>query len=388
MNVGERPVWDHAAVWCRQVAVMMLKEFPQLVRDRAVFAYIVYIFTLDIIIAAAGASMELNNAKVIINDADQSRVSRELVYRFRAPYFDVVDTSIHPDKALHWLDRGKATLLLDIPPGFGETLQRGDEAATVQLQVDTSVANVGYLAASYGARIALQLGSEWAEQRLVNTGSVPRIDNQRRIRFNPDINETWFSSISELLAVITVACIFLPAIAMVREKERGTVEQLLVSPLSPFQVMFSKVLAMMVVMLIGTAISLFGIMQPLFDIPMRGSLGLLFALTALYAFTTAGIGMLAATFASNSGQLGMLLMLIVFPTIMLSGLWVQLESMPAWLRHAIELTPLRYFVDMAYGILLRGAGLEILWDSVLKMTAIGLMLFGFALWRFRRQFRS
>lgn len=360
------------------------KEFPQLVRDRAVFLYIVYIFTFDIVIAAAGASMELSRAKVVVNDRDRSSVSRELIYRLREPYFEVVDTAMPLSRAGLWLDRGEATIYLDIPPTFSEELLRAERPATLQMLVDTSVANVGYLAASYAGRIAGGIGSEWAAAR--TAGPLPRIENQRRIRFNPDIDEEWFSSISELLAMITVACIFLPAVAMVREKERGTVEQLLVSPLTPFQVMFSKVLAMMIVMLAGTAISLFGVMQWLFHVPMRGSLALLFALTALYAFATAGVGMLAATFARTSGQLGMLLLLIVFPTIMLSGLWVQRESMPEWLGRLIDLTPLRYFVDVFYGILLRGVGLEVLWQPVVKMTAIGLALFALALWRFRRQF--
>lgn len=387
MMAGSQTVSDRVGVWLRQVAVMTIKEFPQLVRDRAVFAYILFIFTLNILIAA-GQSVELNNAKIIVNDADQSMVSRELTYRFRSPYFSVADTNLHPDTALRWLDRGNATLLIDIPPDFSETLYLGEEAATVQMQVDTSIANVGFLAASYGSRIIAGLNGEFAAQRLSSVGSLPQINNQRRIRFNSDINEAWFSTISELLAVITVACIFLPSVAMVREKERGTVEQLLVSPLSPFQVMFSKVLAMIIVMLLGTTFTMFVIMQPLFDVPARGSLGLFFVLTALYAFATAGIGMLAATFARNTGQLAMLLVLIIFPAIMLSGLWVQLESMPPWLRFAIDLTPLRYFVDIAYGILLRGVGLETLWDSVLKMFAIGAVLFGIALWRFRRQFRG
>jgi len=382
---AEQSVREGMARWLRQVGVMTVKEFPQLVRDRPVFAYIVFIFTLDIIIAA-GQSVELNNAKVIVNDADQSMISRELTYRFRAPYFDVADANLHPDTALRWLDRGDATLLIDIPPDFSEILYQGDEVATVQIQVDTSIANVGFLAASYASRITAELGAEFAVQRLGGVSSLPRINNQRRVRFNADINEAWFSSISELLAVITVASIFLPAVAMVREKERGTVEQLLVSPLSPFQVMFAKVLAMMIVMLIGTTFSLFVIMQPLFDVPSRGSLGLFFALTGLYAFASAGIGMLAATFARNTAQLGMLLMLIVFPIIMLSGLWVQLESMPAWLRQIMNLTPLRYFIDIAYGILLRGVDLPIILDSVLKMTVIGVVLFSVALWRFRRQF--
>jgi ABC-2 type transport system permease protein len=378
-SVRRNPIW----VWVRQVAVLTMKEFPQLVRDRPVFAYILFIFTLDIIVAA-GQSVELNNAKVIVNDADRSTFSRELTYRFREPYFHVMETNLHPDVALEWLDRGVATLLVDIPPDFGETLYRADEVASVQMQIDTSIANVGFLAANYGSQIVAGLGQEIAAARLATAGPLPSINTQRRIRFNPDINESWFSTISELLAVITVACIFLPSVAMVREKERGTVEQLLVSPLSPFQVMFSKVLAMMIVMLIGS--SLFVIMQPLYDLPSRGSLGLFFALTGLYAFATAGIGLLAATFARNTGQLAMLLMLIVFPIILLSGLWVQLEAMPAWLRQIMDLTPLRYFIDIAYGILLRGVGLEVIWDSVAKMTVIGIALFGIALWRFRRQF--
>ena len=191
--------------------------------------------------------------------------------------------------------------------------------------------------------------------------------------------------ISELLVVITVACIFLPSVAMVREKERGTVEQLLVSPLSPLQVMLAKVAAMVAVMLVGTSISFFVIMQP-FDVPSRGSLMLFFALTALYAFSTSGIGMLAATFARNTAQLGMLLVLILSPIIMLSGPWVQLESMPTWLRTVMDLTPLRYFIDIAYGILLRGVDLGTILDSGPKMTAIGVVLFSAALWRFRSQF--
>lgn len=384
MNGGENTIRDCLGVWLRQVSVMTIKEFPQLVRDRAVFAYIIYIFTLDLLIVA-GQSLELNNAKIIINDADQSTVSRELTYRFRAPYFDVAETNLHPETALQWLDRGSATLFVDIPPDFSETLYRGDGVAAVQMQVDTSIANVGYLAASYGSRITAGLSAEFAAQRLASVGSVPRIDNQRRIRFNPDINEAWFSMISELLAVITIACVFLPSVAIVREKERGTVEQLLVSPLSPFQVMFAKMLAMIMVMLIGTSVGFFVIMQP-FDVPSRGSLGLFFALTALYAFSTAGIGMLAATFARNTAQLSMLLVLILFPIIMLSGLWVQLESMPTWLRRIMDLTPLRYFIDIAYGILLRGVDFAIIWDSVLKMAVIGVALFSIALWRFRRQF--
>ena len=390
MNTRRSEIDAEIFLWIRQVIAMTAKEFPQLIRDRAIFIYFIYIFTLDIIIATEGITMELHNATVAVYDASQSAESRELIYRFQRPYFTLYESVEHPDFGLQLLDKGKATLFLDIPPRFAEILKEGEATASAQLLVDTSTANTGYLASSYATRITDQFSNEWKANRLSDFGSsaksLPSITNQRRIRFNPDIQEAWFGTISELLAMITVACMFLPAIALVREKERGTLEQLLVSPLTPFQVMFSKILAMVVVMLIGTSVSLFIIMQPLFDVPVQGSLILFFTLTALYAFTTAGLGLVAATFARNSAQLGMLLMLILPPIIMLSGIWVALESMPTWLLYIMNASPLRYFVEIAYGILLRGAGIETLWDSILKMSLLGSVLFAIGLWRFRRQF--
>jgi ABC-2 type transport system permease protein len=121
-------------------------------------------------------------------------------------------------------------------------------------------------------------------------------------------------------------------------------------------------------------------------VPVHGSLLLYFALTALYAFTNAGLGLLAGTFARNSAQVGLLVMLMVMPMVMLSGTHTPLESMPAWLRNLMSISPMRYFIDITYGILLRGAGLDVLWDSVLAMAALGVVLFALGMWRFRRQF--
>jgi ABC-2 type transport system permease protein len=212
------------------------------------------------------------------------------------------------------------------------------------------------------------------------------VENRIRLWHNADLNEEWFRSIAELITMMTVMCIVLPAAALIREKERGTIEQLLVSPLSPVQVMLAKVIAMEAVMLAGVAVALFGIMQPIYHVPVRGSLVLLFALTAIYAFTNAGLGLAAATFARNMGQTGLLVLLIVMPIITLSGTWTPFESMPEWLRAAMTLSPLRHFVDIIYSILLRGAGLAVLWKSVLAMCVLGAALFAIGLARFRRQF--
>jgi ABC-2 type transport system permease protein len=390
MSLRHRAALHLAAIWLRQLQVMTAKELLQLMRDTTLLVFILYIFTVNILLAG-GASSELRNAPVLVHDADHSAASRELIYRFRPPYFRVLGEAAHPNQCQQLLDQGKIRAVLDIPEHFEQTLHGGRYPATVQLLVDTSKANLGYLASSYGARITAGFSQEWARQNGVRAGgglrSLPVIENQRRIWYNPDLNEAWFSPIGELLTMLTVACLLLPAAAMVREKERGTIEQLLVSPLTPLQVMVSKVLAMILVTLIGTAISLFAIMMPLFSLPVKGSLGLFFALTALYAFTNAGLGLAAATFARNSGQVGMLVLLMVMPIVILSGIRTPVESMPQWLRYLISISPLQQFIEVSYGILLRGAGPEILWKPVLMMALLGGMLFAVGTWRFRRQFR-
>lgn len=372
-------------VWLRQLRLMTSKEFRQLSRDRPLAIFIVFIFTLDIIIAAGAGSRDLRDVRVLVNDADHSAASRELVYLLRPPYFKRVGEAANPADAMRGLDAGDVMLVLNIPSGFEQTLNRGGEPARVQLLIDTSRAIRGYLAASYVSRITERLSASIAASRVGGAVRGGVISQEPRIWYNPDLNPTWFLTISELLTMITVACIALPGAALVREKERGTIEQLLVSPLGPFQVMFPKVLAMVLVTVAGTAVSLLLVMQPIFGVPVRGSLALFLALTALYAFTNAGLGLVAATFARNTGQLGMIALMLVTPIIMLSGTWVTVESMPAALRVATNLSPLRHFIAIAYGILLRGNGLMVLWRPVVSMALLGLALFSAGLWRFRRQ---
>lgn len=378
-----------ARIWLQQTAVLSLKEIRQLLRDRALFIYTVYIFTANIIIAAGGASNELRDSPVRVHDADRSAASRELIYRFQQPRFRLAGEAGSPAEALRLLDRGETQMVLDIPPDFSALLQR-QQPAHVQSLIDTSQANTGYLASSYGARIVARYAEDRARRNVIRAGGDPRnlpaIRNELRVWYNPDLNDKWFNTISELLTMVTVACILLPAAAMIREKERGTLEQLLVSPLTPLQIMLSKLLSMMLVMLCGTAVAIFGIMQPLYHVPFVGSVPLFFLLAALYAFTNAGLGLVAATYARNSAQVGLVVLLMVMPIVMLSGTWTPMESMPAWLRALMYLSPLRHFIEVAYGILLRGAGFGLLWDSVAAMAAIGIALFALGLARFRTQF--
>lgn len=372
-------------VGLRRLRVMTRKELLQLFRDAALMVFFLYSFTGDIYLAASGVSMQLKHAAIATLDGDNSFASRELAGRFQPPYFKPVGDAGSPGQAIRLLDDGDVMAVLDIPPRFNERLQRGEQVS-VQMQVDTSNSVLGFLTSSYGAQIVGRYGLEVAALREGMGGAVgPRVEADVRVWYNPNQNDAWFMGISELLTVITLFSILLPAAAMVREKERGTIEQLMVTPLSPFQILFPKVVAMTLVILAGCAIALFGVLGPLFQLPMRGSLATFFLVTALYVFTTAGLGLLAATVARNLAQVGMLTVVILMPMLLLSGAWTPIEAMPPWMRGLAWISPLHYFLDAAYGILLKGSGLELLWDSVLAMTCLGIVVFGVGMRRFARQ---
>lgn len=377
------------AQWLRRLRVLTVKELLQLSRDLALMFVIVYAFTLDIYIAGSGVSLQLNQAAVVVIDSDHSLASRELIYRFRPPYFRLDGEVADPATGLKLLDQGKAMALLDIPPNFQKHLLQGQPTA-VQMQIDTSNAVLGTLAASYAGQIVGKYGLDAALARTGLTAEslnvMPRIEDRHRVWYNPNQNDAWFFAIAELMTVITVLSIVLPAAATVREKERGTIEQLSVSPLTPIQILLPKVLSMMLVILLGTAVSVFLILDLAFDVPLKGSLPLFFTVTLVYVFSTAGLGLVAATLSSNLAQVGMLAILIMAPVILLSGVWTPPEAMPPGLRQAMYFSPLYYYIEMAYGILLKGAGLDILWDSLLGLASLGSLIFAFGAWRFKRQF--
>lgn len=369
---------------------MIVKEWLQLARDLVLLCFIAYAFTVDVYLAGSGVSLQLNRAAFAVHDSDHSFASRELVYRFQPPHFRLVGEVAGARDGMKLLDDGKAIMVLDTPPNFQQSLLRG-EATSVQLQVDATHSVLGFLASSYAAQIVGQYGLEAGLAReglsASDIADVPRIDSRHRVWFNPNQNDGWFMSISELLTVVTLFAILLPAAAMVREKERGTVEQLLVSPLTSFQIMFPKVVAMTAVILTGVLISLALILKPVFHVPFKGDFLLFIAVTTLYVFTTAGLGLFAATIARNLAQAGMMTILILAPMIFLSGAWTPPEAMPVWLQMGMKISPLHYYMDAAFGILLKGARLQDLWRSILGIAVLGSIVFGFGLWRFRRQFR-
>ena len=380
---------QQAVTWGRRLAAMTWKEVLQLSRDVPLLLFLLYSFSLSVVVSGAGITMQLTNAELLVHDADHSHSSRELIHRFQPPYFTFAGEISDPREGLRQLDQGKVMVLLEIPPRFHEALMSGERTA-VQLLVDTTNAPQGLSAAGYSVRIAGLFGTETGLASAGFSGAeaaMPRVSSAHRVWFNPTQDERWFQSITHVLRMTTIFAVLLPAAALVREKERGTVEQLLVSPLSPFQIMFSKVLAMSGVILIALSLALYGVLHPVFHVPMKGSTGLFFLLTTLHVFTTAGFGLVAATIAKNQAQVGMMTLFVVGPMLLLSGITSPYESMPQWVQTVMTFSPLRYYIDITYGVMLKGAGLDLLWKPVGAMLLLGGALFGFGMWRFRRQFQ-
>ncbi|MBW1750363.1 MAG: ABC transporter permease [Deltaproteobacteria bacterium] len=375
-------------LWWSRLVAMTVKELLQLGRDGFLMFAIFFLFTIDIVMTG-NVRLELNHATVIVHDADHSEASQELIYRFRPPYFKLGGEILNARQGIRLLDQGKALVVLDIPANFQQDLLNGKHT-DVQVLVDSSNTVLGSLAASYSSQIIGQYGFDAALKRMgvseKSLENVPMLVDQHRVWYNPNQNDQWFIPISELLVVITILAIMLPAAAAVREKEYGTIEQLMVSPLSPIQILLPKIISMTMVILLGTAVSLFLVILPLFHIPIKGSLLLFFSVTGLYAIATSGLGLFISTMSRNLAQAAMLAILILMPMIFLSGAWTPPEAMPAGLRQAMYLSPLYYFIEMSYGILLKGAGLRVLWDSLLNLTLLGGVIFTVGLWRFRRQF--
>ncbi len=377
-------------VWWRRLAVMTRKELLQLFRDIPLMGFLIYSFTLSVYVTGSGMQTQLRNAGLVVSDADHSLSSRELIHRFHPPYFRFDGELAHPNEGIQRLDRGLSMLVLDIPARFHQAVTAGEPVA-LQLLVDTTNSPQGLSAAGYATRIVGQFSQEIAFSRVGleqgASSALPMIVSEHRVWYNQDQNESWFESIAHLLRMITIFAMLLPAAALVREKERGTVEQLLVSPLTPLQIMLPKVVAMTLVILCATAVSLFGVMQPVFGVPIKGSALLLFGLTTLFVVATAGMGLFAATIARNQAQVGMLTLLLVAPMLLLSGMLTPMEAMPDWIRISMAWSPLRYFIEIVHGILLKGVGLNVLWGQVTAMILLGGSLFGFGMWRFRQQFQ-
>ncbi|MFJ1471738.1 MULTISPECIES: ABC transporter permease [Massilia] len=368
----------------RKVGRLGVKEWWSLVRDPVMLLLILYTFTAAVYIAATAQPETLTRAALAIVDEDRSPLSLRLRDAYAPPQF-MVPELITLGEADARLDRGRATFVLVIPAGFQRRVLAG-RAAALQLNVDATRMSQAFTGSGYIQRIAQEEIAGFLAG--VRVPAAPPIDLSIRARFNPALAPSWFGAVAELVNNITMLSVILTGAALIREREHGTVEHLLVMPVGPLEIMLAKLWSMGAVVLLATLVALLGIVRGLLDVRLGGSVPLFLAGTLLHLFAVTSLGILLATLARTMPRFGMLVILVLLPLQMLSGATTPRESIPSPLRELMLAAPTTHFVELSQAILFRGAGLDVVWPQFLALAGIGAALFGIALARFGAAMRQ
>ena len=361
-----------------------VKEFWSLARDPIMLVLIAYAFSLTSIDSRPALPDTLHNASIAIVDEDQSPLSQRIVNAFQPPLF--LPPKLVPRAEMDArMDAGLDTFALDIPPNFQQDVLAGRVPA-IQLNTDATRIGQAFSGSSYVQ--AIVLGEVQTFLQRYRTTFRPPVDIEERVRFNPNLTKSWFGAVVGVIDKITMLAVLLTGAALIRERERGTVEHLLVMPVTPFEIMTSKVWSMGLVVLVASALSLTFVVQGLLAVPIHGSIPLFVCGAALHLFAVTSLGMFLATFARTMPQFALLMILVLLPLQMLSGGSTPRESMPEWVQQIMLAAPTTHFVMLSQGILFRGAGLEVVWPQFLALALIGATLFNIALARFRKTIGS
>lgn len=361
-----------------------IKELRGLARDPIMIGLIIFAYTVVIVVSAKAIPDNLHKAPIAIVDQDRSQISERFADAFLMPYF-LQPALVDPAQMDAGMDSGRYTFGLVIPPDFQRDLLAG-RAPEIQLNIDAT----RMMQAFTGNRdVQMILQGEVHEfwQRYRSPIALP-VGFDLRSRFNPELNRTWFGSLTSIIDQITMLSIILTGAALIREREHGTIEHLLVMPVTPFEIMVSKIWSMALIVLIATAFSLAFVVQGFLHVPIQGSIALFFAGAALFVFSTTSIGILMATFARSMPQFGLLMMLVLIPLQVLSGAFSPRESMPEFIQTFMLGAPNTHFVALMQTVLFRGAGLDACWPQFAALVLIGTLSFGISLRRFRRTLGS
>jgi ABC-2 type transport system permease protein len=357
-----------------------LKEIRSLVSDAVMVLFVVYAFTLAIYIQATGTSSEVNNASIAFVDEDGSALSKELFNAFYPPRFKFPQL-IGAADAQAEMDRGNLMFVVVIPPMFEHDLLAGRNPA-IQVNIDATAMQQAGIGAGYIRSIITDRVSSFLKREEVTP--EPSVKLVIRKLFNPNSTSSWFKSVVAIINQISLLTVVLTGAAVIREREHGTLEHLLVMPLRAFEIAMAKVWANSLVILLATAASLFLIVHLALKVPFAGSVILWFVGVALYLFFATALGMYLGTTSRSMAQFALLIILVIVVLMLLSGGSTPVESQPRWLQYLTYLLPARHFVSFSQVIIYRGGGLTAVWRQFLMVTVVGLAFFVYSLTLFRK----
>jgi ABC-2 type transport system permease protein len=358
----------------------MIKELRSFRSDPIMLALVVYSFTIAIHAAATGASTEATNLSVGIVDEDRSDLSRRIADGLTPPTFKQV-IQLKAAEIDAAMNSQRVIYAIEIPPRFQADILAGRQP-TVQINVDATAAAQAFNGMTYIQNVIMNYVMDFISGRQGLTAAPLKIVTQ--IKFNPNLTSSWFTSVMGIVSNLTMITVMLTGAALIREREQGTVEHLLVMPVVPTEIMLSKILANGVVIVVSTAISLALVVEWWLQVPVAGSRLLFLGGACVYVFTVAALGIALGTIASTMAQFGLLSIPVLLVMMLLSGSTTPLESMPVWLKYVmLVISPTPHFVIFAQDVLYRGADFSIVWPEIVATAAIGSVFFGVALYRFR-----
>lgn len=355
------------------------KEIRAFGHDYVLVALAIWAFSFSIVNVARSGLHDLHNASIGIIDEDRSALSRRISGAFLPPYFNPPRQISESDVDMLMND-GKMTFAIDIPPDFQRDLLGGRRPA-IQVAVDATA----MMQAGIGATYIQQIISDEIARTVARRDSSPvsPVDLEIRVAFNPNLTAAWFTALMEVVNNVTMLSLILAGAAIVREREHGTMDHLLVMPLTPFEIAMAKVWGNSLVITIAVGIALTVVIRGILGIPVHGSIPLFLIGVVIYLFFATAIGMFLGTVARSMPQFGLLYMLVAIPMMILSGGYTPPESMPPFLRIALQGSPTTHFVQFAQAILCRGAGLGVVWPEFVVIGVIGGIFLALALFRFR-----
>lgn len=355
------------------------KELRSFFSDWVLIGLTIYSFSIAIIAQAQSSTQELHHASIGVVDEDRSELSRRIMRAFLPPYFRPAQP-VELRDVDHLMNTGRYTFIVDIPPHFERDVLAG-RRPTLQVAVDATAMVQAGVGSGYVEQI---VGREIREFLARTGGAQPSPVNLTvRIAFNPNVTSGWFTGIMGIINSVTMLAIILAGAAVVREREHGTMDHLLVMPITPFEIAMSKILANGLIITVAVGLSLVLVVNRLLGIPIAGSVPLFMVGVVLYLFFATSIGIFLATLARTMPQLGLLYMFVAIPLNLLSGSNTPLESMPTALRTIMQASPSTHFVSFAQAILYRGAGFEVVWLEFLAVALMGGVFLGLGLLRFR-----
>ena len=356
------------------------KEIRSVLSDTVMVALIIYSFSLAIYSESTAHSESVNNASVAIVDEDHSTLSRAIANALYPPYFKAPEL-ISATDIDRTMDQDRFMFVLVIPPGFEEDVRRNRQPS-VQINIDATAVGQASLGNSYIQSIVRTEVNHFINRSDV-TSTDPVTLVQRRA-FNPNGTGMWFTAIVSMINQISILTIVLTGAALLREREHGTIEHLLVMPVNSFQIVVSKVWANGLIILIAFVLSMMFVVEMLLDVPISGSRLLLFGGTTLYLFAAAAIGIFLGTVARTMAQFALLMMMVVIPMMMLSGGETPIESQPEMLQPVTWFLPSRHYMAFAQAVVFRGAGISIVWPQLMTIIGLGSIFFTVSLALFRR----